>query len=83
MKLGCWGFCGHTEVYSNIHIVRMGGVPYIQSILKADKSWGKNGALAQTEEKCFLDSSRKAGLPSFFTAWCPGVKGQGHSQPLR
>ena len=35
-------------MYSNIHIVRMGGIPYIQNILMADKSWAKYGALAHS-----------------------------------
>lgn len=35
-------------MYSSIHIVRLGGIPYIRNILMADKSWGKNGALAHS-----------------------------------
>ena len=52
-------------MHSDIHILRMGGVPYMQSILKADKSWGKSGPLAQTEEKCVfqIHPGRQGFLP--------------------
>lgn len=53
-------------------LLEMGGVPYIQSILKADKSWGKEWAFGSDGgEVCFPDSSRKAGLPSLFHSIVP------------